>query len=456
MSNEGTNSKVGRVRKPLRVMGMAQVGNAPQVGDPKTNVSEDWIRYGRSNLYPEFVRALADNCAPLDACVQKMALYIAGDGFEFLDENEQPIEVARKKWEELCGEDGPEALLYATGLDTALMNTHSWEVIYAVGGVPFQVAHMDVCRVRSGKKGSDGKVPTYFFCSNWEKAKTPTYKPIPIPAWGQKNDGKVVLYKRGYKQLRDYYGEPHWMAAMADAEVLARIPVFNRTQIDTGFRPAIHAHLQTNASEDELDDIDENFELRFTGDNGKAYILTVSAVNETLTVNKIERGDHAGELDATRKVSKSDLFESYGIPPILMGVDVNTGLSGKGLAISESLSMFQTTVVGPMQKPICHSAKLVLAACGIDVPIVRIKPLKPFQPAQDPALVRQTFLRDRMVGESRIASGMPVLTTDGKDPAEDRSNWTEWMLKPLIEVGSNPNGGADQNADTNVNKDANA
>jgi len=296
MSNEGTNSKVGRVRKPLRVMGMAQVGNAPQVGDPKTNVSEDWIRYGRSNLYPEFVRALADNCAPLDACVQKMALYIAGDGFEFLDENEQPIEVARKKWEELCGEDGPEALLYATGLDTALMNTHSWEVIYAVGGVPFQVAHMDVCRVRSGKKGSDGKVSTYFFCSNWEKAKTPNYKPIPIPAWGQNNDGKVVLYKRGYKQLRDYYGEPHWMAAMADAEVLARIPVFNRTQIDTGFRPAIHAHLQTNASEDELDDIDENFELQFTGDNGKAYILTVSAVNETLTVNKIERAYEFGDL----------------------------------------------------------------------------------------------------------------------------------------------------------------
>lgn len=449
--SEPTNSRI----KPLRVLNTASLTNAPYVGDARSNPNEKWVRFGSNNLYPEFVRALADNCAPLNACVERMALYIAGDGLEFLDENGQPMDAAARKWEELCGENGPDQLLHATALDTALMQTHSWEVINAVGGNVLQVSHMDVCRVRSGKKDKEGRINEFFFSSNWLKASNEPYRPVPIAAWGTKGQAKTLIYKRGYKQLRDYYGEPHWMASMADAEVLAKIPVFNRTQVDMGFRPSIHAHLQTTKDLEDLAELDENFELTFTGENGKAYILTVGAINETLTINKIERGDHAGELDATRKTTKADFYESYGIPPVLMGAEVNTGLSGKGLAISESLSMFQTTVVSPMQKPICHSAKMVLAACGINVPVVRIKPLRPFEPATDQALTRQTYLRTTLVGEDRMKNGMPVLTTDGNDPAEDRSNWTDWMLTPIIEVGMN-NANPEQDATRQTNSDNNA
>jgi hypothetical protein len=288
-----------------------------------------------------------------------------------------------------------------------------------------------------------------FFSSNWAKIREARYKEREIPMFGMPeatNEG--LLYVRAYKQLRDYYGEPHWLAAMVDAEVLARIPVFNRTQIEGGFKPAVHAHLQSDKDDDSLDTIDEQFELTFMGDNGKPYVLTVGGANETLTITKLERGDHAGELDKTRSVSKEEIYHSYGIPPVLMGIDVKTGLSGKGLAITEELSLFQTTRVRPKQKLLEQAIKRVLFARGIMVPTVRIKPLVPFEPAEDAALTRQTYLRRVLVGEDRARAGLPIITTDGRDPAEDRSNWTPWMLQPLIAVGAGANMNEEQDANT--------
>lgn len=396
---------------PLRVMAFGQVGNAPAIGDDRTTASEKWVKFGARNLFPEYCRALADSCSPLDACVNKMAQFIAGTGVDFLDANGEPMNDAIRVWQELTMDMGEGQLLEATALDIALMNTFSWEAVNTRLGVG-QLFHMDVCRVRAAKK-ADGVIPAYFFSSNWMKYTQAGYKPEEIKAWGTPGAPKTLIYRRWYKQLRDYYGEPHWLAAMADAEVLARIPVFNRTQIEGGFKPAIHAHLQTNKDDSSLDQIDENFELTFMGDDGKPYILTVGSTEETLTITKLERGDHAGELDRTRAVSKEEIYHSYGIPPILMGVEQKTGLSGKGLAITEELSLFQTTSVRPRQRMIEDTIKMVLMARGIMVPQVKIRPLVPFEPAADPALVRMTYLRSTKVNEDRIARKMePLPDTD--------------------------------------------
>ena len=149
----------------------------------------------------------------------------------------------------------------------------------------------------------------------------------------------------------------------------------------------------------------------------------MGAINETLTITKLERGDHAGELDATRRVSKEEIYHSYGIPPVLMGMSVDTGLSGKGLAIEEELSLFQTTKVRPRQRRIEEAAKMVLREMGIDVPVVRILPLVPFEPATDADLVRMTYMRSTTVNEDRISRKMDPL------PAND-----ERGDKMLIEI----------------------
>lgn len=386
-------------RKPLRVKALGNIGNAPSV--KSDSVSGEWVRFGARNLFPEFCAALYDNCSPLAACIDTMAQFVAGSGWSFTDSNGEPMLEAHRAWAEVCGEQGEWYHLSSTAHDLSLMNTFAWEAVRSRVGIAM-LQHLDVCRVRAGKR-KDGRIPAYWFSSNWEKASDNRYKPIEIPAWGS-GGAKELIYDRAYKQLRDYYGEPHWMAAMVDAEVLSRIPVFNRTQLDGGFKPSVHAHLQSNKDDADLDQLDEDFEMTFTGEDGKPYILTVGAINETLTITKLERGDHAGELDATRRVSKEEIYHSYGIPPILMGASVNTGLSGRGLAIEEELSLFQTAKVRPRQRRIEEAAKKVLRDMGIEVPQVRILPLVPFEPAADNVLQRMTYMRRTTVNEDRIAN----------------------------------------------------
>jgi hypothetical protein len=418
MGKIGFGTETKRRRSPLKVvasgdvkpiMAMNPLSNAPTIGDERRiNQSEPWVRFGNSNLFPEFVRALADNTPALDPSIERLALFVAGNGMEFLNEGGEEDTACVKKWKEVWGEAGEEALLHATAMDKSLLGAFSWDVINSRTG-PVQLHHMDVARMRLGKRGEDGKVGMCYWSSNWFKHTDPLYKPVALPSFGVKGAARGILYSKNYKQLRDYYGEPHWLSVMADAEVLARIPVFNRSQLDMGFKPAVHAHLITNQDAEDYDQIDEKFEEIYTGASGKGYILTMASTGEILKIDKLERGDHAGELDATRKVSKEEIYHTVGVPAILMGVDVSTGLSGKGLAITETVSMFQNTVVAPMQKSICHAARRVMNACGLDPFEVKIRPLVPFEPAKDPVLARQAYIASTLVNEDRVARGQEPL-----------------------------------------------
>lgn len=408
----GTNARIGR--RVARVVNM--VSAAPAIGTERAS-SEKWVKFGANNLFPEFVRGLADNTAPLDACINTAALFIAGHGLEFLTDRGEVMDDVGAQWRSLLVDAGGEEMfLHSTALDIALMGTRCW---IARGSATSRIAaldHIDVCRIRASKK-SDGVVPSYWFSSNWEKRTDSSYKPIEIPAFGQQSkDGRTALYWKSYKQLRDYYAEPHWLAALADAEVLARIPVFNRTQLDTGFRPAYHIHaFVLNKDEENIAELDEYVEEIFTGADGKSYVVTHGTPDEGAPkLTKLERGDHAGELDGTRKVTKEEIFSSYGIPPVLMGIDQRTGMGGRGLAIEQELQMFMRTRVEPWQKPITAGALQVAHVLGrTDVASVRVKQLSPFDAATDGELQRMAYLRRTTVNEERAAHGLePLPDTD--------------------------------------------
>ena len=95
--------------------------------------------------------------------------------------------------------------------------------------------------------------------------------------------------------------------------------------------------------------------------------------------------------------------------------------------------MFMTMKVAPKQKPIARTAKIILAACGIDVPYVGIKHRVPFEPAKDPVLQRQTYIARTTVDEDRIANDL-----------EPRNDEKGGMLICEVLKGSGANDSTDQ------------
>lgn len=453
-NTEGTNARVGSTRRALRMarsvpsvgllpraLGASQDGNMPQVLN-KPSPGKDWIDFGRQNLFPQFVTGLVHNFQPLLSAVDAMSLYLAGRGVVFLDAQGQPVQAARDKWLELVAADGEAAFLRNVFKDLVILGGRSFEVVWDGTQMPSRVYHLDVTRLRCKPK-VNGVVEAYKWCSDWallrSRASEVNIEEITsfdaiATASGPKK--KAVSYRRMYTPGADYYGWPWWIGAITDMEVGARVPRFNVTQLDTGFRPAFHIHVFTDRDDVDLDQLDADIEAVWTGVDGKTYVVTHGTVAEGAPqLTKLERGDHAGELDKMGDRSELIAYKAVGIPPILMGIDVNTGLSGKGLAIEQTVTMFQRTRCEPLQDMVTADALRIVQLCGVKgVVSAKMQQLQPFEAAADQVLQRQAYIASVLVGEHRLATGGKLLTIDGKEPRPDMSNVDPRMNLTLSEA----------------------
>ena len=79
-----------------KLMAYLPSGNvAPFVEERYTG--NEWVEFGLRNLFPQMMRTLVDNCAPLERCITTAAMLIAGQGVKFYDKEGNEIEAARQR-----------------------------------------------------------------------------------------------------------------------------------------------------------------------------------------------------------------------------------------------------------------------------------------------------------------------------------------------------------------------
>ena len=378
---------------------------APYVTEEITR--EKWVWFGADNLAPERWRELADNCVPLGRCVDTAALFIAGGGVRFVDEQGEEIEQAHARFQEWMADSTEEEFLYRTALDVALLNAYAWDIVPLKGGRKVgRIRHRDSTRLRIGKPSQDGKVNEYWYSNDWTLYRTrQRYKPTPLEVFRYSDEmiGKAgTLYAKTYKQGKDFYGEPWWLVATADAEVWAKVPRFNATQLDTGFSPTVHLHLLTERDEKDIDKLYDNIVDSYQGATGQGIFLTFGREGENVTLTKLERGDHAGELDLMRTNAEKVVVRAYGMPNVLYGMDdVSSGMDGASAALEQAVQQFQRTFVEPRQAMItAHLCKLMILD-GIKVWDCEIAPLNIVDAKVDQVQDRMAYMRAVTVNEHR-------------------------------------------------------
>lgn len=431
-----------QTKKRAPVMAFAPLtSNAPEVNDSKY-LGKPWVPCGTHNLFREFLRALADNCSPLNTVVNIFALYFAGKRFIFRDAAGEEVVRASQVWNALHMEDGESYFRRALAKDIALLGDRSFEIVMNRMGQPAALYHLDAMRLRVGHK-EDGRIKNFYWCSNWFKSLNGYSKQYPIQTLnafgsdGMSTTGKGVMFARDYHQGQDYYGLPMYLPALTDAEVFTAIARFNLTQIRTGFKAGTHVHMKVaNRDEYDMDQVNQDFRNVYTREDGDGLIVTMGNDQEEVTITRLERGDHAGELDKMGDRAEQVIYKACGLPPILAGVDVSTGLSGKGLALDQSVTQFLRTQIVPRQWMLTDAALRIVQMCGVTEAVTcEVEQLIPFDPAADPALVRQTYLRSHTVNEDRLLNGLGKLTTDGEPEKADGSNLDPRGFLLLIEAG---------------------
>lgn len=339
---------------------------------------DEWVWFGTDNLWGERALELVENCIPLSRCVEIGQLFIAGDGVKFVDKNGNEIQEAQDRFQEWVSETSEEEFMERIARDVAFLNAFSYDVtpLKGEGRRVGRIRHRDVMRVRLGKADTNGVINDTYWSADWTQAMRKSraasaeiYAPRKKPLLDlTKNQSIATAYVKRYKNGKDYYGEPWWLAAITDAENHVEVGRFNNTQLKTGFRGSLHLHYTTDKTEKELDALYDKLVANYIGSTGDGVFITFGREGEPVVLTPIERGDHAGELDEMRSKAELAIATAYGIPPLIYGIeDVKTGLDGQGTAIQKAFEKFQKTWVEPRQALITRELTRLMNADGIEV-----------------------------------------------------------------------------------------
>ena len=122
-------------------------------------VGRKYISWGSDNKMPDFLITLRDNSAVHNAVLQKKNLYTYGMGLE----EGQNIEQFHL---------GQEETLRAIIDDYWLYNMWAMNVVWSNDGEAISHAeHVDMSKLRAGKKNEFGKIDKWYFSNDWNNTR---------------------------------------------------------------------------------------------------------------------------------------------------------------------------------------------------------------------------------------------------------------------------------------------
>lgn len=330
----------------------------------RENISQNWVAFGRNNLYFDELVDLVEGSGIASACVSTKANFISGDGFVW-DEKDRFQDPFYTKLTE-------SGLLENIATDLAYFESFVLNIRYNLKGQITEINHVDFTYFRPAIMDETGKITHAWISANWKGYRQERYKPLMMPMFNPdpaqvrkeisefKKDYKgQILYVRKYKPRSPYFAKPTWAAADARLDIDRQIGDFHVENLDNGMFPGTVMYLPGSDWEDVIDektgkkkkDALKEFQdetLTGKGNRGKIinlYGATKDDAPQILPFQQNANGDMFLALDGqTIKYIPS----AFQVPPMLAGIDV----AGNSLAadqVASQIELFQNGVIVPNQ-----------------------------------------------------------------------------------------------------------
>jgi len=301
-----------------------------------------YIEFGDKNDYPNYLLSLYNKSAKHNAIVRGKVNYITGNGWATKEQN--------VKAEEFINNINPyESLTDLTrkvSVDIEVFGGAYLEIIWSkIGGKIASISHIDYTKVRSNKDN------TQFWIKDWNDRKTEAE--IIIGYNTEVREGKQILYIKEYRPGLDTYALPGYMGALNYIESDVEVSKHVLGNAQTGFSASKLITLPNGEpSPDEKRNIERRFTERFSGSDGKKFIL--SFVQD---IAKKPAVDDLGASDLTKEdfgrvddMIQQNIFAGHQITtPSLFGILVEGSL-GTRSEIRDGYEVFKNTYVNDKQQ----------------------------------------------------------------------------------------------------------
>ena len=378
-----------------------------------------YIEFGEKNDYPNYLLSLYNKSAKHNAIVKGKVNYITGNGWTKKEDD--------AKAEEFINNPNPYEnltdLTRKVSIDLEVFGGAYLEIIWSkIGGQIASMTHIDYTKVRSNKEN------TQYWIKDWNDRKAEAE--VVIGFNPSVKEGKQILYLKEYRPGLDTYALPGYMGALNYIESDVEVSKHVLGNAQTGFSASKLITLPNGEpSPDEKRNIERRFTERFSGSDGKKFILSfVQDINKKPAIDDLGASDLTKEdFGRVDNMIQQNIFAGHQITtPSLFGILVEGSL-GTRSEIRDGYEVFKNTYVNDKQQYLESIFNRLAEYNGVTSELY-IKPVEPINFEFSETVIAENMTKD----EIREKIGLAPLDTETESSNAQKILDGINSLSPLI------------------------
>jgi len=359
---------------------------------------KNWVKYGESNNYPQYLVLLFNRSAKHNAIITSKQLYISGKGVE-IDQADMEGDDIVKLQAYINAPNQYETLndlMKKTVLDYELFGGFYLKVVGKKGkdGVA-EIYHVDYCNVRSNEDNTE-----FYLSSEWineqgdENSNPKIIKTLPAYDINKKQ-AESLFYLKAYRPNLNTYTLPDYIGAVPAIITDAEIANYHRAEIQNSFKGSkFITFVNGIPSDDEMKLTERKLKSKFTSTDSSGSIVVDFADDKdrAAIIQDLSAGDFADKYNALNNTIQQEIFVGHKITsPMIFGVRVEGQLGGRSEMI-DAFNLFTNTYVEPRQQVQERVFDLFAPVKGK----IKIKPIEPIMASFSEQTLMQILTKDEM------------------------------------------------------------
>ena len=343
----------------------------------KEQRGKEWVSYGDSNDYFQYLIDRYNGSATNNAIINGISELIYGKGLDATDSNRKPDQYAKMK--SLFGKD----CMRKVTSDFKMMGQCAFQVIYSKDHSKVtEVYHMPVESLRAEKCNDEGDIEAYYYAKDWGAVENKKETPIRIPAFGFSNEGIEILYIRPYRAGFYYYSPVDYQGGLPYAELEEEVANYHLNNIKNGMSPSMLINFNNGVpTEEERYLIESRIGEKFSGtSNAGKFILAFNDNKEMAAdITPVQLSDASDQYQFLADEAMRKLMVAHRVTsPMLLGIKDQSGLGNNADELKTASTLFDNTVIRPMQETILDGVDKILAYNDISLNLY-FKTLQPLE-----------------------------------------------------------------------------
>ena len=332
-----------------------------------------YVQFGVDNLFPQYLRSLAETSPIHGSLCISIGDMIAGKGLD--------AGAYQQRVDALDTYD----VYYGCAHDLKKYGGFFIEVIYSVDRMSIaKLNHIPFEECRMAIEGEDESIVGVYQSDDWSAPKKKKNKPKFIPAFNPLNNAAEPrqIYWSFYYTSGQTYPRPDYWSAVNYIELSKKIGIYHVNNISSGLFPSfIVSFFGGSPDPDQQRAMMRDWENKLSGErNAGKFIMTF---NERDTpkpeINAFPISDADKQYEFLSSASRTEVLTGHRVTtPLIFGIRAESGFGSNSDEMNIGLQIFNTQVIEPAQRRLAKAFTEVLSyeMEGIVISVIPNSPIE--------------------------------------------------------------------------------